>query len=140
MSPSTEHDNVFPLHDPELQLADPIMELLRQHARTLISKAVEAEVSHFIEQYKDLVLDNGRRRVVRNGYTPERTMQTPVGPVKVKTPRVRDREDGVEPIHFRSNILPPYLRKTRTLEELVPWLYLKGISTGQMDEAIKRVS
>ncbi|TNE47356.1 MAG: IS256 family transposase [Deltaproteobacteria bacterium] len=137
MSPSTTHDNVYALHNPEQQFVDPIMELLRQHARTLISKAVEAEVTHFVEQYEDLVLYNGRKRVVRNGFTPERTMQTPVGPVQVKTPRVRDRGNAVDPIRFHSNILPPYLRKTRTLEELVPWLYLMGISTGQMEEAIQ---
>ena len=137
MSPSIQQDNVLPFHNPEELLKDPIMELLRSHARQLIANAVEVEVQQFIQMYKHLLLEDGRQRVVRNGYTPERTMQTPVGPVEVKTPRVRDRGKETESIRFRSSLLPPYLRKTRTLEELVPWLYLKGISTGQMEEAIQ---
>jgi transposase-like protein len=77
--------------------------------------------------------------VVRNGYLPKRTIQTGIGGVEVQAPRVRDRapEGAAEKIHFTSRILPPYLRKTKSLEELIPWLYLKGISTGQFSEALR---
>ena len=88
----------------------------------------------FLESYAVLVDDAGGRRVVRNGYLPERAIQTRIGPVRVRQPRVRDRGDGA--IRFTSAILPRYLRRTKSLEDLLPWLYLKGISSGDFSEAL----
>ena len=122
------------LSQPEPQVADPLHELLRQGARDLIAKAVEAELATFLAQYADQRLDDGRQAVVRNGYLPERTVQTGIGDVEIKVPRVRDRSgDGVT---FSSALLPPYLKRARSIEELIPWLYLKGISTGDYQEAL----
>lgn len=119
---------------PDAGATDPLHELLRQGARDLIAKAVEAELSTFLEQYADKTLEDGRRAVVRNGYLPERTVQTGVGDVEVKVPRVRDRSgDGAA---FTSAMLPPYLKRARSVEELIPWLYLKGVSTGDYQEAL----
>ena len=78
----------------------------------------------------------GHRQVVRNGYLPKRTITTGIGPVEVEQPRVLDRRGQEEAEPFSSKILPPYLRKTKSIEELIPWLYLKGISTGDFSEAL----
>ena len=119
---------------PDTGATDPLHELLRKGARDLIAKAVEAELSTFLEQYADKTLEDGRRVVVRNGYLPERTVQTGIGDVEIKVPRVRDRSgDGVT---FSSALLPPYLKRARSIEELIPWLYLKGVSTGDYQEAL----
>ena len=85
----------------------------------------------------NLTDERGRQRVVRNGHLPERTILTGIGPVAVRQPRVRDRRPEDEREEFSSKILPPYLRKTKSLEELIPWLYLKGISTGNFQEALQ---
>ncbi len=92
----------------------------------------------FVEGHADLTDEAGRRRIVRHGYLPERAIQTGIGPVAVRCPRARDRGAGeAEPrIRFTSAILPPYLRRARSIEELLPWLYLKGISTGDFSEAL----
>ena len=113
---------------------DPLTDVLRTGARQLLSQAVEAEVASFLDAHAELVDDAGHRRVVRNGYLPERAIQTGIGPVSVRQPRVRDRGDGA--IRFTSAILPRYLRRTKSLEDLLPWLYLKGISTGDFSEAL----
>jgi transposase-like protein len=103
----------------------------------MLMQAVEAEVEAFLTAHADLTDDRDRRRLVRNGHAPERHIQTGIGPLAVSRPRVRDRgRDGSEPIRFSSAILPPYLRRARNVEELLPWLYLKGISTGQFEEAL----
>ncbi|MDR5892333.1 IS256 family transposase [Halomonas mongoliensis] len=122
------------LSQPEPQVTDPLHELLRQGARDLIAKAVEAELATFLAQYADQRLDDGRQAVVRNGYLPERTVQTGVGDVSVQVPKVRDRSGGG--VRFNSSLLPPYLKRARSIEELIPWLYLKGISTGDYQEAL----
>ena len=122
------------LSQPEPQVADPLHELLRQGARDLIAKAVEAELATFLAQYADQRLDDGRQAVVRNGYLPERTVQTGIGDVSVQVPKVRDRSGGGA--RFNSSLLPPYLKRARSIEELIPWLYLKGISTGDYQEAL----
>lgn len=122
------------LSQPEPQVADPLHELLRRGARDLIAKAVEAELATFLAQYTDQRLDDGRQAVVRNGYLPERMVQTGVGDVSVKVPKVRDRSGGGA--RFNSSLLPPYLKRARSIEELIPWLYLKGISTGDYQEAL----
>jgi len=99
----------------------------------LLAQAIEAEVAEFLARHTEKRDAAGRLRVVRNGYLPQRTIQTGVGDVPVSAPRVRDRAG---PLHFSSSILPPYLRRTKTIEELLPWLYLKGISTGGFAEAL----
>jgi transposase-like protein len=98
-----------------------------------LQEAVETEVAEFIARHRELTDARERRRIVRNGYKPERTIQTGIGAVAVKAPRVRDREGEIK---FRSSILPAYLRRTRSIEELLPWLYLKGLSTGDFSEAL----
>lgn len=115
--------------------ADPLTELLRQGARDLIQKAVEAELSEYLQGFADRRLEDGRAAVVRNGYHPERDIQTGIGPVTVKVPKVRAK-DG-RPVTFRSALVPPYVRKTRSLEAALPWLYLKGVSTGEMENALE---
>lgn len=120
--------------NPEGEGADPLTELLRRGARDLIKQAVEAELATFLDQYRDVQLPDGRQAVVRNGYQPERTVQTGIGEVPVQMPKVRDRSGNG--LRFHSGLLPPYLRRTRSMEELIPWLYLKGISTGDFQEAL----
>jgi putative transposase len=104
----------------------------------MLMQAIEAEAAGFLAAHADRIDDHGRRRLVRNGHAPERTIQTGIGPVEVQRPRVRDRGAGggdAPRIRFTSAILPAYLRRTRNIEELLPWLYLKGVSTGQFGEA-----
>jgi transposase-like protein len=122
------------LSQPEIGEADPLHTLLREGARELIAKAVEAELASFLESFAGQRLEDGRRAVVRNGYLPGRTVQTGIGEVEVQVPKVRDRSGGRA--CFNSNLLPPYLKRARSLEELIPWLYLKGVSTGDYQEAL----
>ena len=131
-------DNVIELKNPEPFVDDPITEILRNGAKKLLAEALEAEIAGFLSQYAYLKDDQGRMRVTRNGYLPEREIQTGIGPVSAKAPRIRDHRPGDESdrIRFSSSILPPYLRKTKSMEELIPWLYLKGISTGDFSEAL----
>ena len=133
-----DEDNVVSLRRPDDRAEDSLTEVLRYGARTLLAQAIEAEVATFLAAYAELVDDAGRRRLVRNGFLPERTIQTGIGPVAVRQPRVRDRgrAAGGAKIQFTSSILPRYLRRTRSLEELLPWLYLKGISSGDFAEAL----
>jgi len=131
-------DNVIDFKKPEPFVDDPITQVLRTGARKLLTEALEAEIEGFLLQYRALRDNQDRQRVVRNGYLPEREVQTGIGPVAVKVPRARDRQSDHEtgPIRFNSSLLPPYLRKTRSMEELIPWLYLKGISTNDFTEAL----
>lgn len=115
---------------------DTLSEILRQGAQAMLTTAIEAEVAEWIDSHRHLQDARGHRQVVRNGYLPERSITTGVGPVKVRQPRVHDRRTGETAEPFSSKILPPYLRKTKSLEELLPWLYLKGISTGDFNEAL----
>ena len=116
-----------------LPVADALTEVLRRGAGTLLQEAVEAEVAEVIARYQALKDERGRQRVVRNGHKQERTIQTGIGDVMVKAPRVRDRQGEIK---FSSSILPPYLRRTKSIEELLPWLYLKGLSTGDFSSAL----
>lgn len=102
----------------------------------MLAQAIEAEVAAWIEEHSQLVDATGRRQVVRNGYLPQRTITTGLGPVEVRQPRVHDRRPAAKSEPFSSKILPPYLRKTKSVEELIPWLYLKGVSTGDFSEAL----
>jgi len=130
-------DNVVAINKPETFIDDPLTDILRQGARSLLAHALEAEIEIFLNQYKDLRDETGLQRIVRNGYLPERQIQTGLGPVSVEVPRTRDRSLQVsERVCFSSAILPPYLRKTRSMEQLIPWLYLKGVSTGDFSEAL----
>lgn len=131
------HDNVIDLKNPEPFVDDPLTAILRKGARKLLAQALETEIEIFLNQYKEIKDDLGRQRIVRNGYRPEREIQSGIGPVPVKTPRVRDRQtDPSKRIRFSSSILPPYLRKTKSMVELIPWLYLKGVSTGDFSDAL----
>jgi len=114
---------------------DVLTDVLRQGAQRMLAQAIEAEVSEWIETHQQLAAD-GRREIVRNGFLPERKIVTGLGEIAVKQPRVLDRRPAEEREHFTSQILPPYLRKTKAIEELIPWLYLKGISTGGFHEAL----
>jgi putative transposase len=129
-------DNVIKLAQPGT-FSDPLTEILRNGARALLAHAVEAEVAGFLSDHTDKLTADGRARLVRHGHLPEREIVTGIGPVAVRCPRVRDRAaDGRERICFSSAILPPYARRSKSLEVLIPILYLKGISTGDFEEAL----
>ena len=117
------------------EVVDPLVDLLRNGARELISRAVEEELQVFLEQQAGRREADGRLAVVRNGYQPERALLTGMGPVRVQVPKVRDRSG--EGSVFRSTLVPPYVRRARSVEAALPWLYLKGISTGDMSEALQ---
>ncbi len=128
--------NVFQLCEPG-SFADPLTEVLRNGARALLAQAVEAELSAWLESHADKRTEDGRRRVVRHGHLPERELMTGIGPVAVRCPRVRDRVGkAAERLRFWSAILPRYARRTKSLEVLIPILYLKGVSTGAFEEAL----
>ena len=129
-------DNIVKLSQPGT-FSDPLTEVLRDGARALLAHAVEAEVAGFLGAHADKLTDDGHRRLVRHGHLPEREIMTGIGAVAVRCPRVRDRAaDGGERIRFSSAILPPYARRSKSLEALIPILYLKGISTGDFEEAL----
>ena len=117
------------------EISDPMTELLRSGARKLIERAVEIELEAYMAQYSARRTADGKAGVVRNGYLPERQLQTGMGPITVKIPKVRSRTG--EAVTFHSALVPPYIRKTRSLEAAVPWLYLKGISSGEMGAALE---
>src|SRR5215470_4761920 len=129
-----EHTTI-PFPHPQLTAEDPLTELLRQSAQRLLAQAIEAEVAVLLARYADQRDAQGRQAVVRNGYLPEREVQTGIGAVRVKVPRVRDRSGAG--IRFHSALLPPYIRRSKSLEALLPWLYLKGVSTGDFSEALQ---
>ncbi|WP_454752910.1 IS256 family transposase [Cupriavidus necator] len=109
-------------------------ELIRRGARRVIQEAIEVELAELLEQFSDVKTLSGQRAVVRNGYLPEREVLTGAGPIAVKVPKVRDRSgSGVK---FNSAIVPPYVRKSPRVSAALPWLYLKGVSTGDMSEAL----
>ena len=131
-------NNVTKLVQPG-SFSDPLTDVLRDGARTLLAGAVEAEVAAFMAKHADLKTEDGHQRIVRHGHLPEREIMTGIGAVAVRQPRVRDRAtdgDGGNRVRFTSALLPPYARRTRSLEVLLPILYLKGISTGDFSEAL----
>ena len=134
-----EEDTVVALPRPGSGVMDdPLLAVLREGARRMLTQAIEAEVEAFLAAHAGLVDQQGRRRLVRNGHAPERRLQTGIGPLEVRRPKLRDRGSVADggPIRFTSAVLPAYLRRTKNIEELLPWLYLKGVSTGQFAEAL----
>lgn len=132
------NDNVVRLIQPGA-FDDQLTEVLRNGARALLAQAIEAEVAGFLAKHADIKTEDGRTRVVRHGHLPEREVMTGIGPVPVKQPRVRDRgATAGDPgrIRFSPSILPPYMRRSKSIETLLPILYLKGISTGDFSEAL----
>ena len=133
----TEDSKVVRLRQPE-EIDDPLTAILRAGARRLLEQAIEAEVESFLASFKDLKLPDGRDRIVRHGHGPERAIQTGIGPVEVRRAKVRDRgaDDDGERIRFTSAILPRWARRTKSLDALLPILYLRGVSTGDFQEAL----
>ncbi len=133
-----KEDTVIAFRQPGSFSDDPLTDILRAGARQLLGQAIEAEVEEHIAAHADLSDAQGRRRVVRHGYLPEREIQTGIGAVRVKAPRARDRDPAAVGgrIAFTSSILPRYLRRSKSMEDLLPWLYLKGISSGDFGEAL----
>ena len=126
-------DNVISLEKPAGG-QDILTELLRDGARELLARAVQAEVYEFLSLYQEVTDERGRQCVVRNGYLPAREIMTGLGPVEVKVPKTRDRSGAGR--CFRSALLPPYIKRTKSVETVLPWLYLKGVSTGDFTEAL----
>ena len=131
-------DTTTPLQIPEDAAKDVLNEILREGAREMLGKAIEAEVADYIAIHGHERDADGHRLIVRNGHAPEREVQTGLGAIAVKQPRVNDKrvDDKGNRLRFTSKILPPYLRKTKSIEELIPWLYLRGISTGDFSQAL----
>jgi len=116
----------------------PLDEIIREGARRMLQAAIDAEVEEFVAAHADRRDEQGRRRVVRNGRLPSREILSGAGPLEVSQPWVRDKSpQGEERVMFSPGVLPRYLRKTKAIEELIPWLYLKGISTGDFSEALQ---
>lgn len=128
-----KNDTVVSLKKPAEE-SDPLNSLLREGARALLHNAVEAELADYLSEHAGERDAAGRRCIVRNGYLPERSLLTGLGEVPIRVPKTRDR--GGRGRHFTSTLLPPYIKRTASVESVLPWLYLKGVSTGDMSEAL----
>jgi len=117
---------------------DALTEVVRIGAKRRLAAALEAEVEAYIEVLKQVLDEKGHRLVVRDGHLPERAITTGIGPIEARQPRVHDRrvDDDGERMRFTSSILPPYLRRTKSIDELIPWLFLKGVSSGGFTDAL----
>ncbi len=133
----TSSSSVVPLRQPDA-IDDPLTAVLRSGARRLLAQAIEAEADAFLAEMKSLQLPDGRDRIVRHGHGPERQVQTGIGPVAVQRVRLRDRgaDQAGKRIRFTSAILPRWARRTRSLDALLPILYLRGVSMGDFQEAL----
>src|ERR1700712_4128546 len=133
----SSHSTVVPLRQPDT-IDDPLTTILRSGARRLLAQAIEAEADAFLAEMKSLRLPDGRERVVRHGHGPERLIQTGIGPVAVERVKLHDRagEAGADRIRFTSAILPRWARRTRSLDALLPILYLRGVAMGDFQEAL----
>ena len=132
---------ITPLHQPG-SILDPLTEIARDGARQMLAAALKAEAASFVAQFSDERLPDGRQRVVGHGTGPDRTIQTGIGPIPVRRPKVRDRAAEVpseQKIRFSSNILPKWARRSKSLDALLPVLYLRGISTGDFQEALAAI-
>jgi len=138
MQQPTTSETILAVNSPGQEARDVLTQVLRQGAQRMLAEAIENEVAEYIEAHADQRTPAGQRLVVRNGHMPPRAIQTGLGPIEVARPRVNDKRTDAEGRRFRftSKILPPYLRRTKAIDELVPWLYLKGISTGDFPEAL----
>ena len=118
---------------------DVLTDILRRGAQDMLAEAIENEVAEYIRTHGHHRDDQGHRLVVRNGHLPGRTIQTGIGPVEIQQPRINDKriDENGRRMRFSSSILPPYLRRTRSIDELIPWLYLKGVSTGDFSDALE---
>lgn len=128
-----KNDNVVPLSNPVF--ADALSDLLQQNAHKLIYEAVESELAEFMNQHQTIDPQSKKVTLVRNGYLPKREILTGIGSVPIEVPRIRDRSGSGKVFH--SSLLPPYLKKTQRLTQVIPWLYLTGVSTGQFNVALK---
>ncbi|ULB11303.1 IS256 family transposase [Cereibacter azotoformans] len=136
----SEDTNILPFHQPGTVL-DPLTEIAREGARRMLMAALKAEADAFVAGFAEDLLPDGRRRVVRHGAGPEREIQTGIGPIPVQRPKVRDRADvpAEEKIRFSSAILPKWARRSKSLDALLPALYLRGLSTGDVQEALAAI-
>jgi putative transposase len=134
----SDDTTITPLRQPG-SILDPLTEIAREGARQMLAAALKAEAATFVAQFADELLPDGRQRVVRHGTGPEREIQTGIGPVPVQRQKVRDRAKGApdeKKIRFTSSILPRWARRSRSLDALLPVLYLRGVSTGDFQEAL----
>ncbi len=117
-------------------------EIVYAGAQRMLTQALEAEIEAFVDRHRHVVDEEGRRQVVRNGHSPTREVLTGAGQLEVQQPRARDRRtvDTEDKIRFSSSILPPYLRRSKSIDELIPWLYLRGISSGNFTEALQALA
>ncbi len=113
----------------------PLEELVRRGAREILQRAIEAEVQVLLDDLAGVQLSDGRQAVVRNGYLPAREILTGIGPVEVQVPKVRDRSGGG--VKFNSQLAPPSVRRSARVGAALPWLYLKGISSGDLGGALE---
>lgn len=136
----TNNTDIIALRQPE-SVDDPLTEIARDGARRMLAAALRAEADAFVAQHAEEVLPDGRQRVVRHGYGPERSIQTGIGALDVRRPKARDRAAGPadEKVRFSSAILPKWARRSRSLDALLPVLYLRGISTGDFREALSAI-
>jgi putative transposase len=140
-SPAVELDPEVVAFRAEFAATSPLDELVRTGAQRMLQSAIETEVDDFLAEHAQRRDAAGKRQVVRNGYLPARKILTGAGPLEVEQPRVRDNSsEKEERVQFSSKILPPYLRRSRSIAELIPWLYLKGISTGDFAEALQALA
>lgn len=137
-----DNGTILALAGPAANSSDVLAELLKTGAQRLLADAIEAEVESYIQEHAHLRDAEGRRLIVRNGSMPERHLETPIGSLRVNQPRVNDRrvDEAGERERFSSKILPPYLRRTRSVDDLVPWLYLRGISTSDFTEFLQKLT
>jgi transposase-like protein len=132
-----KNNNLINAHNPiQSIVTDTLTTFIKEQAQKMLRAAIETEVNDFISQHSSLLTYDGNQRIVRNGYLPERHVQTGVGDIKVKVPRIRDREAKTNPISFASNLVPKYMRRSATLDVLLPLLYLKGVSTGDFQSSL----
>ena len=123
---------IVSLHTPA---EDVLGEALKKEAKQLLAQAIQAKLNELLDKHRDLKLDDGCQAVVKNDHLPERTIQTGLSDIPIKVPKIRDR--SVQGSKFTSHLMPPYLKREKSIEELLPWLYLKGISTGDFQESLK---
>jgi len=139
--PAAELDPEVVAFRAEFGQTSPLDELVRTGAQRMLQSAIETEVNDFLAEHTQRRDAAGKRQVVRNGYLPARKILTGAGPLEVEQPRVRDNSlKKADRVQFSSKILPPYLRRSRSIAELIPWLYLKGISTGDFSEALQALA